>query len=479
MKHTVILLSLLGSLISCYAETEVRSEEAVKLPPDIRGEENAVLTDPPNVPPPITRKHPTKIVVKMEVIEKTMRMSDGVDYTFWTFGGCVPGKFIRVRQGDFVEFHLMNHPSSKMPHSIDLHAVTGQGGGAAASFTAPGHSSTFSFRVLNPGLYIYHCAVAPVAMHVANGMYGLIYVEPEEGLPKVDHEYYVVQGDFYTKGRNGEQGLQPFDMEKAIDEKPDYVVFNGSVGAMTGDKALAAKKGETVRVFFGNGGPNLSSSFHVIGEIFDKVFVEGGTKAINNNVQTTTVPPGGSTIVEFKCQVPGTLILVDHALTRAFNKGAIGMIKVAGEPEPLTYSGKLDDRVYLPEGGTPQTMPQEGKPLAAATNKAERIERGKNVYAANCIACHQAEGQGIPSAFPPLAKSDYFNADTTRAIGVLAHGLTGEITVNGNKFNSVMPALALNDEDVANVLTFVLNTWDNKGGEVKPEDVAAVRAAKK
>ena len=155
------------------------------------------------------------------------------------------------------------------------------------------------------------------------------------------------------------------------------------------------------------------------------------------------------------------------------------MIKVAGDPEPLTYSGKLNDMVYLPEGGTPQTMPQEGKPLAAASNKAERIERGKNVFAANCIACHQAEGQGIPSAFPPLAKSDYLNADTTRAIGVLAHGLTGEVTVNGNKFNSVMPALALNDEDVANVLTFVLNTWDNKGGEVKPEDVAAVRAAKK
>ena len=479
MKPIAILLGLLGALIPCHAETEVHSNGVIKLPPEIRGEEVAVLTEPPNVPPPITRKHSTKVVVKLEVIEKEMRMTDGVNYTFWTFGGCVPGKFIRVRQGDFVEFHLMNHPTSKMPHNIDLHAVTGQGGGAAASFTAPGHSSTFSFRVLNPGLYVYHCAVAPVGMHVANGMYGLIYVEPEEGLPKVDREYYVMQGDFYTKGRNGEQGLQPFDMEKAIDEKPDYVVFNGSVGAMTGEKAVKAEKGQTVRIFFGNGGPNLTSSFHVIGEIFDKVFVEGGTKAINNNVQTTLVPAGGSAIVEFKCEVPGTLILVDHSLTRAFNKGAIGMIKVSGESDALTYSGKLDDRIYLPEGGTPQIMPQQGKPLAAATNKAERMDRGKNVFASNCIACHQAEGQGIPAAFPPLAKSDFLNADVPRAVGTVVHGLTGEITVNGNKFNSVMPALALNDEDVANVLTFVLNSWGNVGGEVKPEDVAKVRAENK
>lgn len=479
MKPLVMLLGLLGALSPCHAESEVRSIALPKLPPEIQGEEMAVLTDPPQVPPPIARKHPTKVIVKLEVIEKVMRMADGVDYTFWTFGGCVPGKFIRVRQGDFVEFHLMNHPTSKMPHNIDLHAVTGQGGGAAASFTAPGHSSTFSFRVLNPGLYVYHCAVAPVGMHVANGMYGLIYVEPEAGLPKVDHEYYVMQGDFYTKGRNGEQGLQPFDMEKAIDEKPDYVVFNGSVGAMNGDKALKAAKGETVRVFFGNGGPNLASSFHVIGEIFDTVHVEGGTGTINRNVQTTLVPAGGSAIAEFKCEVPGTLIMVDHALTRAFNKGAIGMIKVSGDPEPLTYSGKIDDRIYLPEGGAPQVMPEEGKPLAAAATKAERIERGKNVYAANCVACHQAEGQGLASAFPPLAKSDFLNADVPRAVGVVLHGLTGEVTVNGNKFNSVMPALTLNDEDVANVLTYVLNSWDNAGGEVKPEDVAKVRTEKK
>lgn len=474
LKHALILTA---ALAPAFAEEPVNAVGPIILSPEIKGEEIAILTAPPMVPPPIERKHATKVVVKLEVVEKVMRMTDGVDYTFWTYGGTVPGSFIRVRQGDFVEFELMNHPTSKMPHNIDLHAVTGPGGGAAASFTAPGHSSTFSFQVLNPGLYVYHCAVAPVGMHVANGMYGLIYVEPEEGLPKVDREFYVMQGDFYTKGRYGEQGLQPFDMEKAIDERADYVVFNGSVGALTGDNAMTVEQNETVRIFFGNGGPNLLSSFHVIGEIFDKVHVEGGT-TINENVQTTLVPAGGSAIVEFKCEVPGSLILVDHALTRAFNKGAIGMIKVGGEQVPLVYSGKQHDRVYLPEGSTPQTMPEEVMPLAAASTKAQRIDRGANVYTQNCIACHQAEGQGIPHAFPPLAAADYLNEDKERAISAVIHGLTGEITVNGNQFNSVMPAMALNDEDVANVLTYIYSVWDNNQAEVIPDEVAKARASK-
>ena len=444
----------------------------------MKGEEIAELTSPPHVPKAIQRDHPSKVIVKLEVVEKVMKMTDGVDYTFWTFGGTVPGSFIRVRVGDVVEFELMNRPGNKMPHNIDLHAVNGPGGGAAASFTAPGHSTTFSFRVLNPGLYVYHCAVAPVGMHVANGMYGMIYVEPEGGLPKVDHEFYVMQGDFYTKGRYGEQGLQPFSMEKAIDEKPDYVVFNGGVGNLLGDNVLKVNKGETVRLFFGNGGPNLTSSFHAIGEIFDKVYVEGGLGLINKSVQTTMVPAGGAAIMDFKVDVPGNVILVDHSLTRAFNKGALAMIKVDGEPDPLIYSGKMSDRIYLPEGSTPQIMPDQGQPLAAATNKTERLERGANFCATNWGASQGGKGEGLPAAFPPLAKSDYLNADKDRAISTVLHGLNGEVTVNGNKFNSVMPQLALNDEDVANVLTYVYNTWDNNGSEVTPDEVAAIRAKK-
>lgn len=305
----------------------------------------AVLTAPPLVPPPTNRTKPAKVVVDLEVIEKDMRLADGVTYNFWTFGGSVPGSFIRVRQGDTVEFTLKNAHDSHMPHNIDLHAVSGQGGGAEATFTLPGHKTKFTFKALNPGLYVYHCAMPPVGMHIANGMYGLILVEPPEGLPKVDKEFYVMQGDFYTEGKHGDPGLQPFSLEKAIDEHPTYVVFNGSEGALTGDNALTAKAGETIRMYVGNGGPNLVSSFHVIGEIFDKVYTEGGSK-YQENVQTTLVPAGGSAIVEFKADVPGNFVLVDHSIFRTFHKGTLGILKVDGEKNPSIYSGQQSEAEY-------------------------------------------------------------------------------------------------------------------------------------
>ncbi|WP_417604217.1 copper-containing nitrite reductase [Oceanimonas baumannii] len=455
-------------LVAALALTFAFSAQASQLPV-----EEAMLTSPPVVPPPITRDHPAKVVVKMETVEKVMEIADGVEYMFWTFGGSVPGQFLRVREGDEVEFHLSNHPSSKMPHNIDLHAVTGPGGGAASSFTAPGHTSVFNFKALNPGLYVYHCATAPVGMHIANGMYGLILVEPEEGLPPVDREYYVMQGDFYTKGEYGEQGLQSFDMDKAIREQADYVVFNGAVGALNGDKALTANVGETVRLYVGNGGPNLVSSFHVIGEIFDKVNVEGGS-AINENVQTTLVPAGGAAMAEFKLDVPGNFIMVDHSIFRAFNKGALGMMQVSGPEDKIVYSGKVAENVYLPEGSAVQVMPN-GHPKVTAKNKEEQMLYGQRVYEANCQACHQGSGQGIPGAFPPLAASDFLNKDRNRAIDVVLHGLKGPIKVNGQAFDSIMPAMRLSDEDTANVLTYVLNSWDNKGGEITPDEVAERR----
>lgn len=439
------------------------------------GEEQAVLTSPPAVPPPIDRDHPTKLVVELEVIEKEMEISDGSKYSFWTFGGTVPGSFIRTRVGDVVEFHLSNHPGNMLPHNIDLHAVTGPGGGATSSFTAPGHTSIFSFKVINPGLYVYHCATAPVGMHIANGMYGLILVEPTAGIPPVDREFYVMQGDFYTGGDYGAAGLQQFSMQKAVDEEPTYVLFNGRVGALAGDAALRAKVGERVRLYVGNGGPNLVSSFHVIGEIFDAVYVEGGD-LVNHNVQTTLIPAGGAAIVEFELQAPGTYILVDHSIFRTFNKGALGMLKAEGDEDPVIYSGKTDDRIYQPEGGAIQTMPSSPPvPTPSTRSLKERIALGANVYAANCLACHQADGQGIPMAFPPLANSDYLMADKNRSIDVILHGLEGPVTVNGQHFNSIMPKLALSDDDVANVLSYVRNTWGNSGDKVTIEEVRARR----
>ncbi|MDQ8184614.1 copper-containing nitrite reductase [Pelagicoccus sp. SDUM812002] len=440
--------------------------------------ENAVLTSAPNVPPPIERDYPAKVIVNLETLELNARLADGVEYTFWTFGGEVPGLFIRVREGDFVEFHLNNHPSSKMPHNIDLHAVTGPGGGAASSFTAPGKTTQFSFQAINPGLFVYHCATAPVGMHIANGMYGLILVEPEEGLPPVDKEYYVMQSEFYTKGAYGNEGLQPFSMEKALTEIPDYVVFNGSVGAMVGDNAITASVGETVRLYVGNGGPNLVSSFHVIGEIFDKVYIEGGTKSVNENVQTTLVPAGGSAMVDFKLETTGTYILVDHSIFRAFNKGAIGMLKVDGEENKDIYSGKQEEGIYLPEGSGIQTIPNGGDAVATgALSFDEKMASGERIYASNCAACHQPNGSGIPSAFPPLANSSYFNEAPKKVIDVVVNGLQGPIEVNGKKYNGVMPAVNLSDQQVASVVTYVLNSFGNDLGEVSSADVMEVKSA--
>jgi nitrite reductase (NO-forming) len=467
-----ICLVLISLALGCTSKNE-ESSRPVELPP-IKGEETAVLTDAPNVPPPISRRFATKVIVNLEVKEVPTRLADGVIYSFWTFGGKVPGKFIRIREGDFVEFHLHNHPSSKMPHNIDLHAVTGPGGGASSSFTSPGHSSTFSFRAINAGLYVYHCATAPVGMHIANGMYGLILVEPKDGLPKVDKEFYVMQSEFYTKGKFGQPGEQPFSMEKAIDEKPDYVVFNGSVGAMVGDNAIKLKTNETVRLFVGNGGPNLVSSFHLIGEIFDHVYVEGGTKPSQENVQTTLIPAGGSAMVDFRVDVPGTYILVDHSIFRAFNKGAIAQLKAEGGEVKDIYTGKQRDDIYLLEGGNIQNITPEAPPVPLAKSKGERIEFGGRIFKQNCMACHQSQGQGIEGAFPPLAKSDFLkNKDKT--IETVVAGLSGKVIVNGKEYNGVMPAWELPDEDVANVLTFVYNSWGNDGSVVTGEEVQRIR----
>ena len=330
---------------------------------------DAIMTHAPEVPPAIDRDHPAKVRVKMETVEKTMTMEDGVEYHYWTFNGDVPGQMIRVREGDTVEVEFSNNPSSTVPHNVDFHAATGQGGGAEATFTAPGHTSTFSFKALQAGLYIYHCAVAPVGMHIANGMYGLILVEPKEGLPKVDKEFYIVQGDFYTKGKKGAQGLQPFDMDKAIAEQPEYVVFNGHVGSIAGDNALKAKAGETVRMYVGNGGPNLVSSFHVIGEIFDKVYVEGG-KLINENVQSTLIPAGGAAMIEFKVDIPGSYTVVDHSIFRAFNKGALGQLKVEGDENPEIMTKKLSDTAYQPAGAA-ASAPAAASAAPAASEAAK------------------------------------------------------------------------------------------------------------
>ena len=430
----------------------------------------AVLTDAPNVPPRIFRKHPAHVIVHLTVNEIEREIAPGVRYMEWTFGGHVPGKFIRVRQGDVVEVHLQNDPRNKMPHSIDLHAVLGPGGGAGSTFTAPGHESVFTFRATHPGLFVYHCATAPVPMHVANGMYGLILVDPPGGLPPVSREYYVMQGEFYTTGAYHAQGLQGFDMQKGIDERPTYVLFDGAEGALTGDHALTAETGDIVRIYFGNAGPNLDSNFHVIGEIFDRVYPEGGSR-VQDDVQTTLVPAGGATIVELTTAVPGTYALVDHALFRAFNQGAIGQLKVTGPSRNDLFTGKVADLAYA---GGPIIDDDPAPPSAPGD---EGNELGQATFGRICAACHQAQGQGLPGTFPPLAHSDYLaSAPKAKIIGHVLHGLQGPVTVLGNTYNGAMPAMSfLSDEEIAAVLTYVRSSFGNKLDPVTPAEVAAVR----
>jgi nitrite reductase (NO-forming) len=322
---------LIGSAVLWQSRARAKASDPTALP-----EVKAILTSAPLVPPPVERPGNAKVIVNLETTEVNGVLADGVQYTFWTFGGTVPGPFVRVRVGDVVQIRLKNAEKSLHPHSIDLHAVTGPGGGAAATQLGPGQEGAFEFKALNPGLYVYHCATPSVPEHIANGMYGLILVEPEKGLPRVDREYYVMQGEFYTKGKTLAPGLQVIDPAKLSAERPEYVVFNGKMGALTGEGAVRAKVGETVRFFVGNGGPNLISSFHVIGEIFDTVYTEGaiGGGAPARNVQTTLVPAGGASIVELTVQVPGRFLLVDHSIVRAMEKGALGVLEVAGAEQP-------------------------------------------------------------------------------------------------------------------------------------------------
>ena len=461
--------SLLGACGGSESEKKTTSVPAIDIVAE--GEqEMAELTSPPYVPKPVGTRPAKKLKVDLEIIEKEGEIMDGTKYLFWTFGGTVPGSFIRTRVGDEVEFTLKNHQDNKLPHNIDLHAVTGPGGGAAASLVAPGQQRTFSFKCLNPGLYVYHCAQAPVPMHMANGMYGLILVEPEGGLPPVDKEYYVMQGDFYTDGAYGAGGTQAFNQEKALMENPDYIVFNGKVGSLTQDGALTANPGETVRLFVGNGGPNKVSSFHVIGEIFDRVHVEGGD-LMNENVQTTLIPAGGAAIVEFKVDVPGSYVLVDHSIFRAFNKGALGLLVAKGEENRKIYA-KNEPTPYVSDLKI-STTPKDD--AIVNKTKEQQIADGKVIYAKTCVACHQAQGQGMEGAFPPLAKSDFLNADVDRAIDIVLHGKQGEVTVNGKKYNSVMTPQPLSVQEVADVLTYVYNTWDNSKKVVTPEMVQKIK----
>src|SRR5262245_27152502 len=307
----------------------------VALPPSV-----SIVRDPADLTGPVGEGGPRTLTVGLEAVELVGKLANETTYTYWTFNSKVPGPFIRVHLGDTVELVFKNRADSRMIHSVDLHAVTGPGGGAVMTQTPPGETKAFRFKAINPGLYVYHCATPMVANHISSGMYGLILVEPKGGLPPVDREFYVMQGELYTDRPYGQRGHDEFSVDKLLAERAEYFVFNGAVGALTTEHPMKARVGETVRIFFGVGGPNATSSFHVIGEIFDRVYEQGAMGSpVATNVQTTSVPAGGATIVEFKLEVPGRYILVDHALSR-LERGLAGFLVVEGPEAPEIFHGE-------------------------------------------------------------------------------------------------------------------------------------------
>ncbi|WP_424362659.1 multicopper oxidase domain-containing protein [Methylocystis parvus] len=305
----------------------------IKVEPGPRGRTALIAPDlsrdPSDLPPPIRQRPPRRLRVDLTTEELQGRLDDKTTYRFWTFGGKIPGPFIRARLGDTLEVHLRNDPNSVLAHSVDFHGAIAPGGGAEDTQAFPGEEKVFSFKALVPGLFVYHCATPSVADHVANGMYGLLLVEPEGGLPEADREFYVMQGELYTTKPFGTAGQQEMDYERLMSERPNYFIFNGAVGALTKEHPLRAASGESVRIFFGVGGPNFASSFHVIGQIFDRVREGAGLAARLRDEQTVAVPPGGAAVFELDLNRAGHYVLIDHALSR-MERGLVGDLIVEG-----------------------------------------------------------------------------------------------------------------------------------------------------
>lgn len=315
-----------------------------------RFEKVADIGADPNLVPEKAKAPDADGIVRMSLTTKEVisEISPGIYFNYWTFNKQVPGPMLRVNQGDTVEFSITNDPSSLHDHNIDLHAVTGPGGGASVTRVAPGETKTFRWKALSPGLFVYHCAMPNVSTHNSHGQYGMILVDPKDpnlALQKVDKEFYIMQGELYTMGQLGKKGLVAFDPQALLDGHPNYVTFNGKIETTP---RMQAKVGDKIRMYVGNGGVNLISSFHIIGEIFDKVYPEANIGGVvYRNVQTTAVLPGGASIVEFTVDVPGKYLLVDHALAR-MNKGAWAVLEVTGDENPDVFR-KIESSTSMPE----------------------------------------------------------------------------------------------------------------------------------
>ena len=420
--------------------------EAVDHPFALR-EAEAAMTVAPVAPPPIGRRVPTVARLRLEARETSVEIAPGVTVDLTAMNGTVPGPMIRVFEGDTVEVTFANHPDSDRAYRIDFHAATEGDGTQAISETAPGQETTFSFGAGQPGLFLYRGGSADPAEVTTGGMAGLMLVEPVYGFRRVDREYHIMQEEFSANGEGG----------------PAYVVLNGREGSLTGGEALQARTGERIRLYVGNSGPSRPLSLEVEGETQEFVYGEGAA-LVHTNAQTTRIPAGGTAMIDLDLDVPGEYAFLDQGVAR-------GLLRVEGEAVDEPGGGAAGSV----ENGADAGAAASGDAAAMTPALQEKIAAGEQVYARTCIACHQATGVGIPYLYPPLAKSDYLIADLDRAIKGLIKGQMGEMTVRGQKYNMLMPAQMLDDEEIAQVLTYVLHAWGNPGGEISLERVIQVR----
>ena len=382
-RLTLFVAALVACLLFSPGPAEAQSAAGRTSSQPVSAQPVNIVRDPMDLPPSVGNRQAAtvKIALSSEEVVGALDPTTGTTYRYWTFNGKVPGPMIRVRQGDTVEVTLRNDASSRMVHSVDFHAALGPGGGAALSQVLPGQQKTFTFEATTPGLFVYHCGTPMIADHIANGMYGLMLVEPAGGLAHVDHEFYVMQGEVYTAAAKGKAGLQVFSEAKLMQESPEYFVFNGAVDALTKEHPLRANTGETVRILFGNAGPNATSSLHVVGEIFTRDYLLGSlTSPPVNGVQTASVPPGSAAILELTTAMPGQFTFMDHAMAR-MAKGLMGTLDVQGEPTAqLMHAGPASAVAGLEQpaaaGPTPtaeiihkgDTEPASATPDAAGTS---------------------------------------------------------------------------------------------------------------
>jgi nitrite reductase (NO-forming) len=329
---------------------------------------------------------PTKIV-RLDTTHKIIDLAPGVKYSAWTFGDQVPGPTIRARVGDRIQFSMTNRSDEPVPgvrltaapmmHSMDFHAAMVSPQEKYRSI-APGQTIMFEFTLNYPGVFMYHCGTPMVLEHIASGMYGVVVVEPRGGYPtKPDREYVIVQSEFYTapdaqKRKVDGVPLYVLDGTRVRSKSPTYTVFNGRYNGFM-EKPLPAKPGERVRLYVVNVGPSNTSSFHVVGAIFDRVWIEGNPDNQFRGMQTVLLGSSSSAIVEFIVPEPGSYIMVDHHFANA-SQGAVGLIAAGGTPE---------------EGAGEHE--HHNIPATAAPTD-EIAVRGKLSFESKCLACHSIAG---------------------------------------------------------------------------------------